>query len=185
MNVYELDADANRYENLYFPNEEVVALLLDAFDRRPLAETWVPYEVKVLRDRAHRGRPPSDYPSLHGTMPVFSARAVEALRDLLEPNGEILPLTCPDGEYYAYNVLTVLDAFDEEHSECRRFTSGDIMHVAQYAFFGEPLVGATIFKLTRLRRSRNMVTDAFVKRVTGAGLTGFWFVPLWSESAPE
>ena len=44
--------------------------------------------------------PKGDYPHLLLSLPVFSLRAVEALRDLLEGNGEILPTTCEGDQLF-------------------------------------------------------------------------------------
>src|SRR3712207_363412 len=83
-------------------------------------EGWKPLRVKVLADvPLVRDLPPTDFPKL-GMPPVFSARAVERLLDLLLPHGELLKLSCPEGSYRLYNVTRVLDALDVEHSELER-----------------------------------------------------------------
>jgi hypothetical protein len=117
-------------------------------------------------------RPASDFPWT--SFPTFSKRAVEALRDLLEPNGEILPLICEFGDYYAFNTTTVVDALDEEHSELKRFKDGGIMRILRYEFYPEKLQGLSIFKLSQLPGG-DYVTDTFVQRVQEAGLVGFDF----------
>src|SRR5690606_12140339 len=61
----------------------------------------------------------NDYPGIDMIIPAFSQRAVEALRSLLEPNGEILPLvTHTETKYFVYNILTISDALDHCESEC-------------------------------------------------------------------
>src|SRR5260370_19682769 len=54
----------------------------------------------------------NDYPCVNLTIPAFSRRAVDVLRDLLEPNGELLPLVSSVGEYYAFNTTKVADILD-------------------------------------------------------------------------
>lgn len=71
-----------------------------------LSSLWTPQEVQ--------GRVNSfnDFPCIMMDIPAFSARAVRALKDYLEPNGELLPLVSDIGEYYAYNTRTIVDALD-------------------------------------------------------------------------
>ena len=101
---------------------------------------------------------------------------------MLTGNGELLPLSCGEGEYYAFNVTTSIDALDESNSEVERFeSSGRIMLVLKYAFFGVRLSGATIFKIPQFPRTHVYVTDKFRKIVINNHLTGFDFVNLWEE----
>ncbi len=180
MTIYMLGADANRYENLMLEREEDYDKVLDKFDGAPMRASWRPLRVRVLLDEDHKGRPPSDFPSLDGTIPVFSGRGVEALRDLLEPNGEILPLDCAEGVYYAFNVTRVVDALDVERSELKLFDDGEIMNVAQYELRAQKLDAVPIFKLPQVARMYSFVTDEFVSRTTAAGLTGFDYREIWS-----
>ena len=121
MNVFELAPDCNRYQNLVFASKKDWAIL-DQFDEGRLIQSWTPPSVKVLRDdKFNRNLPPGDFPHLAVAVPVFSLRAVNVLRGMLEENGQILPLSCTEGEYYAFNVTTFIDALDESHSEVKRF----------------------------------------------------------------
>jgi hypothetical protein len=124
--------------------------------------------------------PPSDFPHLAVSVPVFSLRALNVLWGMLEENGEIFPLSCTEGEYYAFHVTSFIDALDESHSEVERFeSSGRIMQVLTYVFFGDRLTGATIFKTPQFPRSEVYVTDKFHKLVIANGLLGFKFANLW------
>ena len=53
------------------------------------------------------------------------------------------------------------------------------MRVLKYAFFGDRLAGATIFKIPQFPRSEVYVTDEFRKLVIDNGLLGFKFINLW------
>jgi hypothetical protein len=102
------------------------------------------------------------------------------LGEILEENGEILTLSCTEGEYFAFNVATSIDALDESLSDIRRFeSSGRIMRAVRYAFFGDRLKGAAIFKVPQIPRSEVYVTDRFQKVVIDNHLTGFDFASLW------
>ncbi len=180
MNVSALRSDCNRYQNLVFASRKDWPIL-DQFDAGRLIQSWAPPSVKVLRDdKFNRNLPPGDFPHLAVAVPVFSLRAINVLRDMLEENGQILPLSCAEGEYYAFNVTTFIDALDESHSEVERFeSSGRIMQVLKYAFFSDRLAGATIFKIPQFPGSEVYVTDKFRKLVIDNSLLGFKFVNLW------
>jgi hypothetical protein len=179
MNIFILDPDCNRYQNLVFPSKGDWAILRQ-FGGRNLLPSWTAPVVEVLRDKKfNRNLPPSDFPTLSPGVPVFSSRAVSVLNDILLGNGEILPLSCSEGEYYAFNVTTFIDALDESNSEVERFKcDGRIMQINKYVFLGDGLGGATIFKIPESRMNI-FVTDIFRKKVIDNGLTGFKFVNVW------
>ena len=142
--------------------------------------SWNAPVVEVFRDdKTGQNFPPSDFPSLVSDVPVFSLRAVNVLKGILQENGEILPLSCAEGEYYAFNLTTSIDALDESKSEVKRFAnSSRIMRILKYAFLGDRLIGATIFKIPQ-SRATIFVTDAFLRVVIANNLLGFEFVNLW------
>ncbi len=116
------------------------------------------------------------------TAPVFTGRAVEALGDLLEGCGELLPLAVVGGgEAYAFNITRVSDALDRDRSEFDYYRSGGIMSVEEYVFDTAAVAEETIFKLPIRTKTVEYVTDRFRDRVEQAGLTGFrWRPPVWS-----
>src|SRR5262245_34678544 len=79
-----------------------------------LAKFWVPQ--KFIGDVWSENDFPCEGAPAWVT-PVFSQRAVEGLREFLEPNGELLPVFTPMGTYYAYNVTTVVDALDVQKTQ--------------------------------------------------------------------
>jgi hypothetical protein len=137
-----------------------------------LAPKWVPIEV------VGRVRKFNDYPCVGLSHPAFSQRAVDALRDLLEPNREILPLASPLGTYYHFNVTKVADVLDLKRSEIcwaiEPFTASTIEH---YEFDPRRLQGLTIFVLPE--SPVPYVTNTFVERVEKHGLKGFRFIKVW------
>jgi hypothetical protein len=181
MNVFVLDADANKYQNLVLEHGQDADQLIDWFKGQPIGSSWRSLAVKVLRDQSHRDRPPSDFPSFGGVVPVFSQHAVEALYDLLQRNGEILPLICQEGVYFAFNVTRLVDALDMNASEFKYFKStGRIMRIVRHEFDAEKLGAESIFKIPQVPEGYVFVTDEFVRRVQEAGLVGFDFRRVWS-----
>lgn len=178
MNIFILRADGDRYQNLIFTLKKDLAIVKQ-FGNTNLLSSWSEPAVEVFRgDKLHRNLPPSDFPSLTG-VPVFSARAVNALQRLLRQNGEILPLSCSEGEYYAFNLTTSIDALDESNSKVERFRSdGSIMQINEFVFLSERFGGAAIFKIPQ-SKAKIFVTDRFRKMVMDNGLLGFEFVNVW------
>ena len=142
----------------------------------PLAPRWTPQPV-IGRVRSF-----NDYPCVNLLIPAFSRRAVDALRDFLEPNGELLPLVSGVGEYFAYNITTVADILDQERSEfewldeAKTFLS--IFDILRYECLAERLDGLSIFQIPE-RPSMTFVSQIFVDRVIERELQGFHFIKLW------
>ena len=140
-----------------------------------MAHLWTPQPV------SGRVRPYNDYPCCNLYIPAFSERAVEALRDMLEPNGELLPLVSAVGTYYAYNITTVADALDTKRSEIDWYEDKSIVlpsSVLRYVFRPEKLQGLSIFRLVE-EPGLTFVTNRFVARVRAHRLRGFVFRQLW------
>jgi hypothetical protein len=136
-----------------------------------LAPYWTPQIVEG------RVRALNDYPCVNLS---FSQPAVDALREFLEPNGELLPLTSTVGQYYAYNVTTVADVMDVERAKIKWFDKKrDVaMEVRHFAFKEAKLNGLSIFRLVELPAS-TFVTNTFAEAVTEHSLNGFNFVKVW------
>lgn len=186
MQVFSLRTDANRFQNIECIEEDALDLTYK-FDGRPMLDSWRPPRFSFIRDREHASRPYSDLPSWVTHVPIFSRRAVDALQELLSGSGEILPIECPDGEYFAFNVTHVIDALDTERSEIQWFPSSPerIMDITRHHFRLEALHSAVIFKLPQVVLMDVFVTDPFVSRVREAGLTGFLFKKLWASDSAE
>lgn len=140
----------------------------------PLAPSWIPQPV-IGRVRSF-----NDYPCVNLTIPAFSRRAVDALCDFLEPNGELLPLISSVGEYYAYNITKVADILDHEKSDVhwaneKHITAIDIRH---FECVPEKMAELSIFQLVELPGTA-YVSQVFVDRVSRCELNGFRFVKLW------
>ena len=88
------------------------------FNGTPIEDSWTGKEHFLY---VPRNLPKGDTSSYEYTIPVFNAKAAGVLADLLEPNGELLPITCEGERLYLFNTTRFVDALDEENSECRRF----------------------------------------------------------------
>lgn len=179
MKVYKLGNEGDVYQWLR-AQSTTDQDALDTLVGRPVKDTWGLVRVRLFREvDDFENRQASDCPYLAPGVPTLTAKSLEALRDLVEPHAEVLPLVSEDGQFFALNVTTLAEALDYEHSEVKRFRDGGVMDVKKHAFIPGLVNGLPIFKLPEFSRSRVYVTDSFVERVQRHGLTGFKFNLLW------
>lgn len=104
------------------------------------------------------------------------------LRDLLINNAEILPLDYEEGDFYAINVVNVMDCIDYEKLKYKTFRDGKrIMRFTKYVFDEGKIEGANLFKIKDEPLKRPFVSDEFRKRVFENYLTGFKFELAWDS----
>jgi len=179
MKVYKLRADSDHYQGLIMPDGNLYEFAR-RFNRVPIERSYANEKISVDPDT--RSFPKGDYPSLIPNVPIFSHRALLALRDLLDANGDIFPVVIEGEEYYFFSVTRVINALDQLASEIVRFDdSSEILNIRSHSFFRKKLSGAIIFTVPQASDMDVFVTDAFVKRVHAAGLKGFWFPIIWSS----
>lgn len=178
MTIYEpLVAEGYEWVNAFDDGDYESFLLLDG---QPRALTWKPIKVRRVRADERQAFNPSDFPWLGSHALVMRRTAVDALRDILDANGEVLPLATDDGvELFAFNAR-VLDALDEAHSLVTKFPGTNrIMRIKKVAFAASRVQGVDMFRLPH-RASSTYVTDRFVERVKAASLRGLEFTKVWS-----
>ena len=185
--VHEFRSLSNNYESLMYANAEEVSRSLDMPWGEPMADDWVPLKTYWAPPEFPIGQDTStDFPGFQ-SIHVMSARAADALRDLIEGRVELLPLDVEGGdELYAVNVLRVSDALDEEASEVKRFPNDPsrIMRIVRHVFDPERLAGETMFRLPQKPRGRAYITDVFTDRVRETGLRGLELDdPVWTATS--
>ena len=177
MAVRLLRADSDNYQAV-FPVSQEGWDRLQLFDGSPVPKPWLPLRVQLFKGEP-RGKAleVGDFPSLATHVPVFSASAVQALAGVLDSSGELLPLDCPEGTYYAFNVTRVLDVLDSTRAEVLYFkSSGRVRRVGRYAFREAECRDELIFKIPQVPLMDVFVTEHFVGLVGKAGLRGLAFV---------
>ena len=123
----------------------------------------------------------NDYPCLDMVLPAFSERAVNVLRDFLEPNGEILPLaTSTNTNFFFFNILTISDSLDRESSQCEFWCdpATTATNIDYFSFDVQKLQAHSIFRIPELPMSV-FVTNHFVDRVESHQLQGFEYTKVW------
>jgi hypothetical protein len=195
--LYRLDRilDDPRVEGFVFSEEDDNPLLPDRGNRRvrgrkrdfwpsfPKSAGWTVSSLKdVWRAPRVRGRVRSwlDFTSLNFSLPVFSARAVDALRELLEPHGEILPLIYEPSSFFVYNCRTVVEAVDVARSKVSSIVEDNPLSRTfdEYEVHQDRIRDSIIFRDYH-DDHWPLVTQPFVDRVLATGLRGFVFDKIW------
>jgi len=175
MKIWHLGADSNNFDNLAPVDENDWEKF--NFDGTSIKCNWSKIKVKTLQEVQF-----SDFPSLIPGVPVFSKNALKCLGDLISESVEVLPLLHEKEEFYAINVIRVLDCVDYEKSEYKKFaSSGRIMRFTKYEFYKERIINIPIFKIVDEPSKRPFVSDAFRNCVLENGLKGFEFKEVWSD----
>ena len=150
------------------------------FDGKPRKSEWKPVAVCRVRADQYQACNASDFPWLGSHAVVMRRAAVDALRDILDSSGEVLPLSTDDDvELFVLNAR-VIDALDEANSSLMKFPGTNrIMRIKKVAFVASAIEGADLFRLPH-RASSTYVSERFVERVKAAGLHGLVFNKVWS-----
>ena len=145
-------------------------------------ERWQPVMVRRVRADDQQDFTPSDFPWLGAHALVMRLSVINALDDILEANGEVLPLSTEDDvKLFVFNAQ-VVDALDEEQANIMRIPGTNrIMRIVEAAFIESALRGIDIFRLPH-RASSTYVSQSFVNRVKESGLVGLEFEKVWSPS---
>ncbi len=157
---------------------------LGHLDGSPRLALWKPIPVKRVRASKREAFRPSDFPYFFSAF-ILRRSAVDALRDILDAHGELLPLQDEEGvELCVFNMRPV-DALDEPRSKVNYVEGTDrICYVDKPVFIPSALEGVDIFKLWR-KLAKVYFSDRFVARVKAAKLKGLDFTKVWSsEESP-
>lgn len=166
--VYRVDFD-DRYAGLVLADEADMDALGE-FRGSPRAEDWKPVRMRWEHDGASYPQP--DFAYVLGAIAI-SARAREAIGELLDGRVECLSVDVEDGEpVWLANVLHLSDALDEADSEFAYFRSGRIMHIERHAFHPERLQDETVFRVRQVPRCTSTPPNASSGRSRRRGCRG-------------
>lgn len=182
MNVYDMTADSNN-RWVWFFTKHKLALPADPQEERAFFDTHP--KIAIVRNTETQRRPSeamlADYSNLnYNVYPVFSQRAKELLGRHLDGLGRWIELDCPEAPYWLFWITNVVDALDEDRSQIRRFSDGDVMRIESFTFKPERVRDQVLFTLPQRPGSQRLVTQSFVELVRQHRLTGFRFHLLWS-----
>lgn len=148
------------------------------FDGSPRISSWRPVLMRRVNGNAGKKRPSkeSDFP-WQGTSHslVLRNEALEAMRDILDKNCEVLPLETEDKVRLYITNTQVIPALDMEKSEVRRFPNSEkIMYIKQPYFKSDLLREVDIFR-DAIIELRTFVSEKFVNRYHEKKLRGLVF----------
>ena len=169
MRVWELLVDSDRALILRSDLDSLAEL----FVGKPLGERWRPPKVEVLG----KTRPLRDFVSWTLQAPVVSERAMTLFTSLVHDSCEFLPLLVLRGkQYFAVNVLEIVDCLDETVSDLWRSPTdpNHIIGAGSFVFDERKMKEAPIFKIPQYLVTV-FVTAPFVDAVKGSQLTGAVF----------
>lgn len=178
MKIWKLHFEVDEFDNL-IPVKKFTADQILSFDGRKMKDNWKPLLVK--RAEPEKELKLSDAPGF--TIPVFSKKALEVLRPLIQNSIEELELQFSEAEYYGINVIAVLNVLDYDKSEYIKFSDGNrIMVIEKYVFKKcDALVNNNIFKIVDEPGRKAFVSDCFKQAVEDNKLSGFKFELVWDS----
>lgn len=182
MRIFEYQGSTG-YEMLHCVESEGTFTLFE-LDGSPRADAWTPVRVRRVRPSKREGFRASDSPYFSSMGLVFRRSAVDALRDILDANGELLPLEDEEGvELFAYNVQA-LDALDHQLTQGSRYENGRIKMASNHVFIPSIVDGVDIFRQAQERASRVYLSERFLQRWKKAKLKGLDFTLAWDSDLP-
>ncbi len=180
MIIYEISS-AEGYEFVNSSNQETRSVFR-GFSGKTQRENWRP--VLVLLERSDLGQKlkHGDFHTIGAAPLIMRKRAVAALSEIWNANGEILPLKEESGEeLFVFNSQSV-DALDESQSDIVSFpSSGRIMVIQKHVFTKEKLEGIDVFHLPNSPHI-TYVSQRFVDMVKENDLSGINFERVWQSS---
>jgi hypothetical protein len=153
-------------------------------DGAPQKDTWKKIRVQRIRATRRHGFRPSDAPFSSSGALILRRTAVDALRDILEAHGELLPLEDEGGvELYVYNARA-LDALDQKLSQGPRDENGRLEAATRPVFIPSIVEGVDIFQIKVDGAGTIYVSDRFLDRWKQAKLKGLNFFLAWDSDLP-
>ena len=150
----------------------------------PQAKTWTPVRVRRVRPSLRERSRPADSPYYGTECLIFRRSAVDALRDMLDAHGELLPLEDEGGvELFAYNPRA-LDALDHERTVGSKDETGHVWLPNNHIFIPSVVEGVDIFKQACERAGAIYVSERFLSRWKQAKLKGLDFKLVWDPQLP-
>jgi len=142
-----------------------------------LARSWRSPRMHLIRRDGRRRYVEVDAPWFSSSGLVLRPRAVDALAELLESDGELLRLRCDEAELFLWHVTRCLPALDDAKSRGFRFEDGRWGRVEKYVWKPRVVGDHAAFRISGDDAHAIYVTDRFVRAWTKAGLTGLVFRP--------
>lgn len=127
----------------------------------------------------------ADFPSNTSGMFIVNKNAKDALKKVVAPYGQFLPLECKEDELYILNVYHVIDCVNLERSEILFRESLDPSRpnpfIESYEFDQDKIGDSLIFRLPYERETAIYFQGGLIDEIQKLGLTGFAYSCIWSS----
>ena len=173
MRIYTVKPSST-YQDLTILNREEWNKYLFAFRGESQIDEWVPISVKYNPYTLDQSR--GDCTGTGGgRLLVLTEKAVEALQEVIDQTGELLPLDCEEEALWVFNVTNILEgALNLEQSVYSTISTGAISNIKKYVFYEDAVKNQYIFRMAEYPATL-YATDRFKDLVEAAGLKGFKF----------
>jgi hypothetical protein len=153
-----------------------------ALDGTPHRDRWTPVRMELISQDAYGGAyQRADVPWMSDIVLFLRDEAIKTAGPILEQYGELLPVECDSADVLVFNAGQVLDVFDEERSEIRRFSSGKLMGIDTYIFNGDGIPERAAFKIPQQPRGPIFFTEAVVEELNALSLAGLAWHLVWDS----
>lgn len=184
MKVYSLRLDSNNYQRFLLEEAEVRKSALLTMNCTRKLKDWVPPEIRVPNPTLAKG----NFFHLTSGALVIDGTATEALRDVLEMAGELLPLKYKGEDYTLLNITECMDCLDHERTEwVLGKTTGAKIDIKRHVFNPDRMSESSIFKIPQRLATMYVVAgrvdpeDEFKFRVEQNHLKGLLFEEVWRD----
>ena len=179
--LYTIQGNTKDYSDFlqtnYSLNESIQVKAMHKQNWKPFdMEKFVIPEFELARSDTGKKNFQHDISTHESPFYIFSENAVEALKDILEPRGQFLPIINPSKRkkfigYYPTNVINgLVDLQKSGNGDLNRpFTTKNL-------FFKKEVIFDDYLFCIGESRGCVLITEKFKKRVEDAGLKGFDFV---------
>lgn len=178
LGIY-IPSGSNGFELCHPADTADFELLNVSINGRAQQQNWTPVPMRLVQTDMGLPLALSDAPWLGSHALIFRPSVIEAMKDMVVDNGELLPLDCAGQELVTFNPNRLISPLDEARSDIVRFASGRIVDVTRYAFSPEIVGDSDVFKITNLRVSPTFLSHRFVARWVSRGLKGLSFSRVW------
>jgi hypothetical protein len=133
MKVYD-PVPAEQYEFVQpVPPDDWESIRL-RFDAHVAGMDWRPRPLKLIQEDEGKKQERGDWLYLDSHIPVLRATAALAIKHVLDPGDQLLPMTCGREQLYLLKPKWTIDALDEAASDIWRFDNGRIIAVHKHVF---------------------------------------------------
>lgn len=185
LKVYKLQ---NVMKNYSFFIEINYANWKDSIHTKSIEQKWRPFDLKNFKIPEFELHPSDtgkrnyrfDLSTSTGGFIIFSEKAIESLKDILEPRGQFLPVITPSKRkkylgYYPTNPLRNMIDLEKSNINKEELENFGIREINNIHIKSGAIIDEYIICFSEARGCV-LITEKFKKRVEEAGLEGFDFV---------